>query len=253
MMSKKSRTDVRVKKHRRLRNYLSGTSERPRLAVFRSNNHMYAQIIDDTVGNTLVAASTLDKDVKAELDKYGLFAEFVAPRLWFDKRTNDGGFTASLKSDRDFAMWRAQRSCDIAGALGTNKIQLWLAREGTLCAESKDPVQKIGQLIDSIDDMLTYDDKIKVLIESKPNEPIDRSYCGTIGHVMAVSAASKDPKRVGAVLESAHAILAGLDPAHEMAFAREVSNKIVFMDQGIILEEGHPDNILTNPIPILQI
>ena len=69
MMSKKSRTDVRVKKHRRLRNYLSGTSERPRLAVFRSNNHMYAQIIDDTVGKTLVAASTLEKDVKAELKK----------------------------------------------------------------------------------------------------------------------------------------------------------------------------------------
>ena len=69
MMSKKSRTDVREKKHRRLRNYLSGTSARPRLAVFRSNNHMYAQIIDDTVGNTLVAASTLDKEVKAELEK----------------------------------------------------------------------------------------------------------------------------------------------------------------------------------------
>ena len=68
MMSKKSRTDVRVKKHRRLRNYLSGTSERPRLAVFRSNNHMYAQIIDDTVGNTLVAASTVEKEISAELE-----------------------------------------------------------------------------------------------------------------------------------------------------------------------------------------
>ena len=52
-----------------MRNRFSGTPERPRLAVFRSNNHMYAQIIDDTVGNTLVAASTLDKDVKAELEK----------------------------------------------------------------------------------------------------------------------------------------------------------------------------------------
>ena len=75
------------------------------------------------------------------------------------------------------------------------------------------------QIVDSINAMLDYDKKIKVLIESKPNEPIDRSYCGTIGHVMAVSAASIDPKRVGAVLESAHAILAGLDPANEMAFA----------------------------------
>ena len=69
MVSKKSRTEVRVKKHRRVRNHLAGTAERPRLAVFRSNNHMYAQIIDDTVGKTLVSASTLDKDVKAELEK----------------------------------------------------------------------------------------------------------------------------------------------------------------------------------------
>ena len=68
MVSKKSRSEVRVKKHMKLRNRLSGTAECPRLAVFRSNNHMYAQIIDDTVGNTLVAASTLEKDVKAELE-----------------------------------------------------------------------------------------------------------------------------------------------------------------------------------------
>ena len=69
MVSKKSRQIVRENKHRRMRNRFSGTPERPRLAVFRSNNHMYAQIIDDTVGNTLVSASTLQKDVKAELEK----------------------------------------------------------------------------------------------------------------------------------------------------------------------------------------
>ena len=69
MVSKKSRTVVRENKHRKLRNRFSGTAERPRLAVFRSNNHMYAQIIDDTVGKTLVSASKLDKDVKAELEK----------------------------------------------------------------------------------------------------------------------------------------------------------------------------------------
>ena len=67
MVNKKSRKEVRVKKHMRIRNRFSGTAERPRLAVFRSNNHMYAQIIDDTVGNTLVSASTLEKDVRAEL------------------------------------------------------------------------------------------------------------------------------------------------------------------------------------------
>ena len=69
MVSKKSRSEVRVNKHRKLRNRFSGTAERPRLTVFRSNNHMYAQIIDDTVGTTLVSASTVQKDVKAELEK----------------------------------------------------------------------------------------------------------------------------------------------------------------------------------------
>ena len=69
MVSKESRTKIREKKHRRQRNRFSGTTERPRLAVSRSNNHMYAQIIDDTVGNTLVSACTLQKDVKAELEK----------------------------------------------------------------------------------------------------------------------------------------------------------------------------------------
>ena len=68
MVSKRSRAELRAKKHMRIRNRLSGTSERPRLAVFRSNKHMYAQIIDDTVGNTLVAASTVEKEVKAELE-----------------------------------------------------------------------------------------------------------------------------------------------------------------------------------------
>ncbi len=69
MVSKQSRNEVRAKKHARLRNRFSGTAERPRLAVYRSNNHMYAQIIDDTVGKTLAAASTVEKAVKAELDK----------------------------------------------------------------------------------------------------------------------------------------------------------------------------------------
>ena len=69
MVRKEARQDVRVKKHLRTRTRFSGTPERPRLAVFRSNNHMYAQIIDDTVGHTLVSASTLEKEIKAELKK----------------------------------------------------------------------------------------------------------------------------------------------------------------------------------------
>ena len=69
MVSKKSRTAVRENKHRRMRHHLVGTAERPRLAVFRSNNHMYAQIIDDSVGNTIVAASTVEKSIKEALEQ----------------------------------------------------------------------------------------------------------------------------------------------------------------------------------------
>ncbi len=67
MISKKSRSEVREKKHMKIRNRFSGTPERPRLAVFRSNKHMYAQVIDDVAGNTLVAASTTEKEVASEL------------------------------------------------------------------------------------------------------------------------------------------------------------------------------------------
>ena len=69
MVSKESRTEIREKKHRRQRSRYSGTAERPRLAIFRSNNHMYAQVIDDVAQRTLVSASTTQKDVKAELEK----------------------------------------------------------------------------------------------------------------------------------------------------------------------------------------
>ena len=69
MIKKASRAEIREKKHRRLRHHLNGTATTPRLAVFRSNKHIYAQIIDDSVGKTLVSASTLQKDVKAELEK----------------------------------------------------------------------------------------------------------------------------------------------------------------------------------------
>ena len=66
MINKASRAEIREKKHRRLRHHINGTATTPRLAVFRSNKHMYAQIIDDTVGKTLVSASTLDKEVKTK-------------------------------------------------------------------------------------------------------------------------------------------------------------------------------------------
>jgi xylose isomerase len=156
--------------------------------------------------------------VRAILDEFEMAAEFVAPRLWEDPRTIDGAFTSNNCGDREFAQWRSLRSVDIARELGCNKIVLWLAREGTLCFESKDPIQGVNRLVEAIDGILEYDDRILVLVEPKPNEPIDRSFCPTLGHVIALASRTKDPDRVGCLLESAHAILAGLDPAGEIAF-----------------------------------
>jgi len=93
MISKKSRTEVRRKKHMKLRNRFSGTAARPRLAVFRSNNHMYAQVIDDTVGNTLAAASTLEKGVKADLDKTNNVEAAAALGKVIAERAKEKGIT----------------------------------------------------------------------------------------------------------------------------------------------------------------
>ena len=93
MVSKESRASVRMNKHRKIRNRFSGTAQRPRLAVFRSNNHMYAQIIDDTVGKTLVAASTLEKDVKAELEKTNDVAAAAHLGTVIAKKALDKGIT----------------------------------------------------------------------------------------------------------------------------------------------------------------
>ncbi len=93
MVSKESRSKIREAKHKRVRNRISGTAERPRLAVFRSNNHMYAQIIDDTAHNTLVAASTLEKDVKAELEKTNDVAAAAYLGTVIAKKAQEKGIT----------------------------------------------------------------------------------------------------------------------------------------------------------------
>lgn len=93
MVSKVSRTQVRQKKHRRLRNHIVGTAQRPRLAVFRSNNHMYAQIIDDLAQKTLVSASTLQKDVKAELEKTNNVAAAAYLGTVIGKKAIEAGIT----------------------------------------------------------------------------------------------------------------------------------------------------------------
>ena len=93
MISKESRSKVREKKHRRLRHHLAGTPQRPRLAVFRSNNHIYAQIIDDTVGNTLVAASTVEKEIKASLEKTNNVEAAAAVGTAIAKKALEKGIT----------------------------------------------------------------------------------------------------------------------------------------------------------------
>ncbi len=91
MINKKSRSEVRENKHRRMRSHLSGTAQRPRLSVFRSNNHMYAQIIDDEAGRTLVSASTDQKAVKAELEKTNDVAAAAYVGTVIAKRALDAG------------------------------------------------------------------------------------------------------------------------------------------------------------------
>ena len=91
MIKKKARSVVRAKKHRRIRNRISGTASVPRLAVFRSNNHMYAQIIDDVAQTTLVSASTMQKDVAADLEKTNDVAAAAAVGTAIGKRALEKG------------------------------------------------------------------------------------------------------------------------------------------------------------------
>jgi len=159
------------------------------------------------------------KDLKKTLDDHGLAAEFVAPRLWEDPRTIDGGFTANDPACRKYARDRLKRCIDIARSVGTTDIVLWLAREGTYIREAKDPVLATKRIAEAIQMGLDYDSDIRFLVEPKPNEPMDLAYIPTIGHALAIGYLTSEPDRVGCLIESAHAILAGLDPSDEMGFA----------------------------------
>ena len=159
------------------------------------------------------------KKVKAKRDAHGLTAEFVAPRLWEDPRTIDGGYTSNDPACRKYAIERSLRTIDIAKALNTKNIVLWLAREGTYIRESKDSVEAVKRIADALQAMLDYDKNIRIMIESKPNEPMDHTYIPTIGHAIGLGLLTNAPERVGCLIESAHAILAGLDPSDEMGYA----------------------------------
>jgi xylose isomerase len=159
------------------------------------------------------------KEVRRMLKDEGLTAEFVAPRLWEDPRTIDGGYTSNDPACRQYAKDRSRRCIDIAVALDCDLIVLWLAREGTYIREAKDSKVAVDRLVDALNDMLAYDEGIRIAIEPKPNEPMDHTYIPTTGHAMALGYRTTDHKRVGVNIETAHAILAGLDPSDEMGFA----------------------------------
>ena len=157
--------------------------------------------------------------LKKKLSDAGVAAEMVAPRLWFDPRTIDGGFTSNDPACRRYAIQRALRTVDVANHLGTDLVVIWFAREGSYIRESKDARRCVDYLVEALNKMLAHDKRIRLCIEPKPNEPMDHAYVPTIGHALAIAQLTRDPKRVGCLIESAHAILAGLDPADEIDFA----------------------------------
>lgn len=159
------------------------------------------------------------QEMRRMLDGEGLVAEIVAPRLWEDPRTIDGGFTSNNPAERQYAIERSLQCIDIGNILGTNKVVLWLAREGTYIREAKDAAKAVDLLVTAINKMLAHDPNVRILVEPKPNEPMDLAYIPTIGHAVGLSYLTDDPSRVGVLMESAHAILAGLDPSDELSYA----------------------------------
>ena len=159
------------------------------------------------------------KEVKSMLDGEGLVAEFVAPRVWEDARTIDGSYTSNDPACREYAKERSRRMLDIVDALETKLVVLWLAREGTYIREAKDSKVAVERIVEAINDMLAYKPGVKIAIEPKPNEPMDQAYIPTTGHALAIGYLTSEPERVGVNIETAHTILAGLDPSDEMGFA----------------------------------
>src|SRR5207247_3658291 len=137
------------------------------------------------------------------LEGEGLFCEFVAPRLWEHPKTIDGGFTSNSPAERRYALERSKRTIDIARAIGTNNVVLWLAREGTYIREAKDPIAAVGRIVDAINALLEHDKNVRILGEMKPNEPMDQAYLPTPGHFLGLVYRTADPDRVGVLIESA--------------------------------------------------
>ncbi|HZY88761.1 MAG TPA: TIM barrel protein [Gemmataceae bacterium] len=174
---------------------------------------------DDAVADVEGDVEKQAARMKKVLDAEGLFCEFVAPRLWEHPKTIDGGYTSNSASERRYALDRSKRAVDIANVLGCRDIVLWLAREGTYVREAKNPLIAYQRLLDAVNQLLDYNPDIRILGEMKPNEPMDQAYLPTPGHFLALCYRAADPARCGVLIESAHSILAGLDPSDDMAYA----------------------------------
>jgi len=176
-------------------------------------------VVEDLDKKTTDEISKTARKIKKMLMDHGLEPEFVAPRLWFAPETIDGAYSNPDPKCRRYAIERTKKAIDIANALGTRNIVLWLAREGTYIRESKVGREGVLMIRDAINTFLEYDPQVRILIEPKPNEPVDSALIPTIGHAIGLSYITVDPARVGGLIESAHSILAGLDPADDMAYA----------------------------------
>ncbi|MFA6816317.1 MAG: TIM barrel protein [Lentisphaeria bacterium] len=159
------------------------------------------------------------KALKKTLDEHGLVPEFIAPRMWFDPHTIDGGYTSNDPKCRQYALDRTKRAVDIAHTIGARNMVFWLAREGNYMREAKDPVLATERIAGAVQMVLDYDKDIRLMIESKPNEPMDHAYIPTIGHAIGLGLLTSDPSRVGCLIETAHSLLANLCPSDEMGYA----------------------------------
>jgi len=169
-----------------------------KLTVYKELGFDAVQFHDDDAVpemNDLSAAQIRQRaqGVRQRLVDFGLIAEFVAPRLWEHPMTIDGAFTSNDPKARAYALERAKKA--------------------------KDAYRATQQLLETINALLEYDPHVRIAIEPKPNEPMDLAYIPTMGHGLVLGFQTNDPKRVGVLMESAHAILAGLDPSDEIAFA----------------------------------
>ena len=148
-----------------------------KLRIFKDLGFDYVQFHDDdAVPAEVTSPQEIERqagELKKMLDDEGMKAEFVAPRIWEDPLTVDGAMTANSEEARAWGLMKGKRAVDVANVLGTDRLVLWPAREGTYIREQKDPVRAHEQMLEWYNAILDYGPNIRILGEAKPNEPMD--------------------------------------------------------------------------------